>query len=289
MRRPLPFAAALLACIASTASAQQFNTSDGTTYLTSDSAYQVRWDSATDSLVFRGAAPGTAGGAITWQNRVVIGQNGVAIGSGVNASGSRSFAWGEGEASATNSTSWGDETAASGVNSTTWGAEATASGESSTAWGETTASDGWVGTAWGYQANAQGDVSTAWGHGSHAGSYAETSLGRFPLNTPGTAGSWVATDTLFEVGNGTTNLARANAITLLKNGNMIVGNGTPQSRLHVPDGGYLQAEDNNAGAPPAGDCDADAERGRISIDTSNNRLYVCNGAARGWDYATLTD
>jgi hypothetical protein len=57
----------------------------------------------------------------------------------------------------------------------------------------------------------------------------------------------------------------------------------------VPDGKYFQATDNNAGAPPAGDCDDDSEYGRISLDTANERLYVCNGAARGWDYVPLTD
>lgn len=44
-----------------------------------------------------------------------------------------------------------------------------------------------------------------------------------------------------------------------------------------------------AGAPTAGDCDADAERGRLALDTSNNRLYVCNGSSRGWDYVDLTN
>lgn len=73
------------------------------------------------------------------------------------------------------------------------------------------------------------------------------------------------------------------------NGNIGVGPNAPQSSFHVPDGKYLQAEDNNAGAPASGDCDANAERGRLSIDTSNNRLYVCNGATRGWDYVALTD
>jgi hypothetical protein len=46
---------------------------------------------------------------------------------------------------------------------------------------------------------------------------------------------------------------------------------------------------NTAGAPAAGLCDADAERGRMIIDTTNNRLYVCNGATRGWDYVLLTN
>jgi len=64
---------------------------------------------------------------------------------------------------------------------------------------------------------------------------------------------------------------------------------TVNSTLYVPDGKYVQFGDNNAGAPPAADCDSDTELGRLSIDTTNNRLYVCNGATRGWDYVALTN
>lgn len=76
---------------------------------------------------------------------------------------------------------------------------------------------------------------------------------------------------------------------IMAGGNVGVGTDAPQSTLHVPDGKYAQFEDNNAGAPPSGDCDSDAERGRMSIDTTNNRFYICNGASRGWDYVSLTD
>ena len=73
-------------------------------------------------------------------------------------------------------------------------------------------------------------------------------------------------------------------------GDVGVGGTTdPVSGLHIPDGKYLQIGDNNAGAPSAGDCDADAELGRMSIDTQNFRFYICNGATRGWDYFSLTD
>lgn len=64
---------------------------------------------------------------------------------------------------------------------------------------------------------------------------------------------------------------------------------TFESGLIVPDGSYLQIKDSNAGAPPAGDCDNDSEMGRMSIDTTNERLYICNGATRAWDYIALTD
>lgn len=72
-------------------------------------------------------------------------------------------------------------------------------------------------------------------------------------------------------------------------GNVGIGTSTPQSALHVPDGRYAQFEDFNAGAPLAADCDADTERGRQSIDTTNFRLYICMGATRGWDYVALTN
>ena len=54
-------------------------------------------------------------------------------------------------------------------------------------------------------------------------------------------------------------------------------------------GEYLQFKNSATGAPPAVDCDDDSERGRMSIDTTNNRLYICNGAVRGWDYVSLID
>ena len=73
------------------------------------------------------------------------------------------------------------------------------------------------------------------------------------------------------------------------NGSVGIGTTEPVSKLHVEDGNYAQFEDNNAGAPAVGDCDSDTERGRMSIDTTNNRLYICNGATRGWDYTALTD
>ncbi len=59
--------------------------------------------------------------------------------------------------------------------------------------------------------------------------------------------------------------------------------------LEVTSNGYLQFSKTSSGAPPSGDCDSDGERGRMIIDTTNNRLYVCNGSGRGWDYIELTN
>lgn len=63
----------------------------------------------------------------------------------------------------------------------------------------------------------------------------------------------------------------------------------PGTLLEVGSGGYLQFDKSSAGAPAAGDCNGDEKRGRVVVDTTNNRFYVCNGATRGWDYVNLTD
>jgi hypothetical protein len=53
--------------------------------------------------------------------------------------------------------------------------------------------------------------------------------------------------------------------------------------------GNIATSTNGGGAPSSGDCDTVAEIGRTYVDTTNNRLYVCNGSPRFWDYASLTD
>lgn len=43
-----------------------------------------------------------------------------------------------------------------------------------------------------------------------------------------------------------------------------------------------------AGAPGATLCNSPEEYGRLIIDSTNNRLYICT-TTRGWDYVALTD
>ena len=102
-------------------------------------------------------------------------------------------------------------------------------------------------------------------------------------------------NSIFSVMRVTPSVTAANRTLVLLNRGGNVGIGTltspeyPESLLTVADSGYFQFRHTSAGAPLAADCDTDSERGRISIDTTNNRLYICNGAARGWDYVALTD
>lgn len=51
---------------------------------------------------------------------------------------------------------------------------------------------------------------------------------------------------------------------------------------------YLQFNTQGSGAPSAADCSSDTQRGRLYLDYSSSyRLWVCVGAARGWDYIDL--
>jgi len=60
-------------------------------------------------------------------------------------------------------------------------------------------------------------------------------------------------------------------------GNVGIGVSSPNSPLQV--GGYLQL-DTTAGPPPAEDCDAATERGRMLVDPATGSLWVC--ADSGW-------
>lgn len=43
------------------------------------------------------------------------------------------------------------------------------------------------------------------------------------------------------------------------------------------------------GTPPTVDCNSYEEQGKFALDAKNNRLYICNGPERGWDYTSLTN
>ncbi len=68
-----------------------------------------------------------------------------------------------------------------------------------------------------------------------------------------------------------------------------VASPAPNTLLEVGSGGYLQFDKTSASAPLATDCNDNAERGRMVIDTTNNLLYICNGAVRGWDSVALNN
>ncbi|MFC1785698.1 tail fiber domain-containing protein, partial [Candidatus Neomarinimicrobiota bacterium] len=130
------------------------------------------------------------------------------------------------------STAMGKNTTARGDNSTSMGYSTTASGYSSTAMNSGTTASGESSTAMGIETEASGRYSTAMGVGSHAKSYASVAIGRYNVGGGDPAG-WVSTDPLFEIGIGTGISAKANAMTVLNNGKVGIGEIAPDFPLHI--------------------------------------------------------
>jgi hypothetical protein len=146
------------------------------------------------------------------------GYAGSAFGYDSTASGTGAFAAGYyGRATGGESTALGYGALASGSSAFAAGFYVTASGERSTAFGIGSASSGNYATAFGASTVASGESTTSMGMGTKAHAFTSTAIGRYNVGT-GSPTTWVAGDSLFEVGNGTSNTARSNAFTVYKNG-----------------------------------------------------------------------
>ncbi|WP_179019799.1 tail fiber domain-containing protein [Winogradskyella forsetii] len=151
------------------------------------------------------------------------GEDSTAMGQLTEATGDSSTAMGfNTDATGDFSTAMGRFTQATGGESTAMGLGTEAVGNYSTAMGGFTEATGDFSTAMGGFTEATGEYSTAMGLETISESYVTTSLGRFNVGG-GNAESWVLTDPLFEIGNGANYLNRKNALTVLKNGNVITG------------------------------------------------------------------
>ena len=140
-------------------------------------------------------------------------------------------------ASGTDSVALGIDTTASGNWSTAIGSRTQAVGNYSTAMGDDTRALGHYSTTTGFLSIAQGWFSTASGFRTHADSYAGVAFGRYNVGG-GTINSWVVTDPLFEIGIGTATDARANALTVFKNGNFDFHAGNLTTTGNLSDGTY---------------------------------------------------
>lgn len=148
-------------------------------------------------------------------NKDSIGIYSVAAGFGAKATGNTSI-------------SLGNATNASGAYSIATGGATNASGYISTAMGFQTNASGNYSTAMGFQTNASGTVSTALGYATKAKSIYSTVIGLFNDTT--------TTNRLFEIGNGTADNARNNALTVLQNGNVGIGTTVPGFPLNFNNG-----------------------------------------------------
>ena len=150
------------------------------------------------------------------------GYRSTAIGNAATASGYTATSIGLGSsASGYGSVSAGYLTNASALGSTALGRQTSASGESSSALGRSTQASGDYSAAMGRSTQATGDYSTALGNATYARSAYETALGTWNTDyTPNSTTAVDAADRLLVVGNGTSNGARSNALTIYKDGTM---------------------------------------------------------------------
>jgi hypothetical protein len=143
-------------------------------------------------------------------------------------------------ASASYSTALGYETTASGNFSTALGYHTTAEGHYSTAFGRETTASGQYSTALGSRTTASGRFSMALGYLTQAESFCETVIGRWDTDyDPQSDTTWIPTDRLFVIGNGTNPTSRSDAMVVLKNGNVGFGTSTPEFKLTLNNGGIL--------------------------------------------------
>ncbi len=131
-----------------------------------------------------------------------------------------------------NSTASGDYSIAIGHGDGIENSGGTASGDYSIAIGMNSVSSGLNSIA--LQGLASGKFSTAIGEGSISSSFREISMGSYPTTyNPASVTTWDVSDRLFNIGYGSTSDARADAFTILKNGNIGIGNATPQYILEI--------------------------------------------------------
>jgi hypothetical protein len=221
---------------------------------------------------------------IGWES-VASGGGSTAIGSWATASGIGSLAMGNlSIASGTYSTAMGNETHAVGETSLSTGYRTYANGKYSFSIGYGASADGEASVAMGDRSIATGKISTSMGRFTTAQSYASLVIGRYNIIS-GTTDSWIATDPLFVVGNGTVSSSPNNALTILKNGNVGINLADPTQKLDI--NGQIRIR---GGSPALGSIltsDADGVGSWSTLDLTNisGTLNVAKG---GTGRTTLT-
>ena len=187
-------------------------------------------------------------------NNVVHGDNGTAWGMDniIGVNGYLSTSWGEDNIASnqgatvfgnTNNingrwnTAWGHKNATSVIAPlvTIFGINNEARDSLSTIWGSRNIGDNELTTAWGKGNRAGGYASTAMGHGNIAKGYGGMVLGTYCDTINGMADQSIfsVNTPLLVVGNGLTNDARSNALSVFGSGMIKVGSGPASSDLHI--------------------------------------------------------
>jgi hypothetical protein len=165
-----------------------------------------------------------------------IGLNSMAMGYSTTAFGSNSTAIGYNTiASGTNSIAIGNGSEANGANSIAMGSFVFAGGTTSIAMGDLTNASGSTSIAMGFGTSASGDLSTAMGIETTSKAFGGFVAGLFNDGTSAASATSInPLNRIFQIGNGTTNAARSNALTVLQNGNIGIGLLNPQVPLSFP-------------------------------------------------------
>ncbi|MFB6341198.1 tail fiber domain-containing protein [Saccharicrinis sp. FJH62] len=166
-------------------------------------------------------------------NNIASGNGSTAIGINTTASGGCSLASGfKTSAIGSNSLALGYETLATGPSCIALGLNTTATSLSSFALGTHSSAYNNFSTAIGYYSEAQGVSSVAIGRGVTAYSFNEIVFGQNNTSyTPENTSNWDEADRLFVIGNGTSN--PSDALTVLKSGNVGIGDSNPFQKLSV--------------------------------------------------------
>lgn len=233
-----------------------------------------------------------------------IGLYSMALGLGTKAIGESSTSMGYyTTASSFASTSMGSQTTASGSTSTSMGLQTTASGNYSTSMGEFSSASGASSTSMGSNTTASGNSSTSMGFATVASGNSSTSMGVFTsakANAAFTMGAFndntdnpdpatpSTTDRIFQLGNGTFSLRR-NAVTVLRNGNVGIGELNPGFILDVNGRMRLQSSNSlSAGINLNNDANTDIAA-FIGMRSSNNEVgFYGQTGTNGWRFLVNT-
>jgi hypothetical protein len=210
------------------------------------------------------------------QNTKAIGKNSVALGLGAEAIGFQSMSIGFSTlVNGGTSVAIGNRTEANGTVSTAIGSHTQANGDYSTAIGRSTIANAVNSTAIGYNNTANGSYATAMGIGTISKGYASFVTGMYNDSILLGNQTFNPSDLtpIFIIGNGNNILDRTNAMVVLKNGNVSIGNnGIPVNRLHITGGTGLTLI-NNSGYMTIGSVTG------TNMVFDNNEIQVRNNGA----------
>jgi hypothetical protein len=200
----------------------------------------------------------------------LIGDYSFAAGTGTRAIGLASIAMGDGSAALAN-------------NAIAFGDDATANGPSSIALGAGSFTGAVKATAIGNNTVANGNNSISLGFGATAKSFSGIVTGNYNnISDNPSPSSGVSSDRLFQIGNGTSTNNRSNAMTILRNGNIGIGNNALTPEFIMDFGGRPRIRHNGATAGLFFDTSEGNPDGFVGMMTNNQIGFYLKDGWKLW-------